>query len=477
MFYFTFLPAPPIGREEEGFKMRKYFKIFSYSLMGLAGGMGVFLAWQQNPGPTRLPAGLSSPGPLDLPLGEVLKESSFNVSLVSELRVESEVIPYDPMLVSVIASTRSRSPKISQHRWQKQTLKPVENNPTCPGDFNILFKPSLSGSPYTFVIFPSLFSELSSGAFFNQTAHILAKTFDDPNLVAFDGYLSPSFLKGGCRRIPWNIHTLARDIHLRLTRFFESVGLADSQKGLIGFSGGASIVIALLGQDGLNSRSGKVFDLGGLGFSPLLHIRTTFDHLDRQRQLSSIPHQGLTTLEIKNVSKFFMTSLFNMNSPLWVKVLKLYRKNPEEFIDRAFNELTIVDLKNMLEALNLPVEDNHLSYYNTFVFRGFQESLSSSVAPEEDLDRLFDEATDLTPSLQAIKAPLFVYFSQDDPFVSYNNTPLHSDILKVLEVLSGNPHITLFHPQFGGHTGALLDSSLEDLLFSFFYDSENPVSL
>ena len=453
--------------------MRKFFKIFGV-LMVLAGGGWGFLAWKGDPTPARLPASLSAARTLDIPLEEVLKDSSFNVPLVSRLQVESEVIPYDPMLISVIASTRSRSPKISQHRWQKQTLKPVEDNPTCPGDFNILFRPSLRESPYTFVIFPSLFSELSTGAFFNQTVHILNKTFDDPHLVAFDGYLSPSFLKEACRKIPWNIHTLARDIHLRLNRFFQSAGLAGSSKGLIGFSGGASIVIALLGQEGLNPREQKVFDLGGVGFSPLLHIRTTFDHLDRQRQLSSIPHQGLTTMEIKNVSRFFMTSLFSMNSPLWVKVLKLYQKSPKEFIDRAFNELTIVDLKNMLEALNIPVEDNQLSYYDTFVYKGFQESLPSDVSPEEDLDRLFDEATDLTPSLRAIQAPLFVYFSRDDPFVSYNNPSSHTDILKVLEVLSENPHITLFHPRFGGHTGALLDSSLEDMIFFFFLSFGKP---
>ncbi len=414
----------------------------------------------------RSPSSLTASSPP--PIETVLKTSTFLNSQPEELRIESQAVPYDPMLVSVLASIKSRSPTLKPHTWQHLTLKPLELSETCPGKFKILFKASQSQSPYTFVIFPSFFSSLSSGAFIHQTSHILNKTFNDPHIIAFDGYLSPSFLKDTCVQVPWNLHALSRDIYSRLEHFFETLKLQNTHKGLIGFSGGASIVISLLGHEA--QKPEVLFDLGGLSFSPLLHLRSTFHHLDLHHQNNPNPHLGLTTTDLQNVFKISL-SLFSFHSPLWIKVLDLYNKNPREFINRAFNELTVVDLKNMLKALKLP--QKHLSYYNTFVEGGFSSTLSAPVASREDLDRLFDKATDLKPSVAAIQKPLLVYFSQDDPLASYKNQAFPPQVQDMLNTLSDHPHITLFHPQRGGHTGALLDHNLENLIFSFFHE-ENP---
>ena len=153
-------------------------------------------------------------------------------------------------------------------------------------------------------------------------------------------------------------------------------------------------------------------------------------------------------------------------------MVSIYKKNPSDFIDRSFNELTIVDLRNMLKTIHLYENsvNGQLSYHNTFINNGFKKDQQITGVDNTRLNTLFDKETDIIPYLVAINSPFFIYFSQDDPFVIYNNhnPSLQQPIIQVLEEADNNPYVTLFNPKFGGHTGALLDASLEHLIFAFF---------
>jgi hypothetical protein len=212
-------------------------------------------------------------------------------------------VSYNPVVVSVVASLKSRQYEKDLSRWEELSL-PATPNSICPGTMKAYFKRSASGSPYTFVVLPGSYATWKRGSFSNQTAAVLDSKFDDPNLVAFAGYLSPEFLHGTCNKIPWDGIKITSDFYVRLARLLAEVGAKSTGTGLIGFSGGAFLTIGLLAADSDSVRAGgnRVFGLGGMSFSPILHGRTTFNNLDSKFKASRIDKSlGLTTMDLGNI--------------------------------------------------------------------------------------------------------------------------------------------------------------------------------
>ena len=423
-----------------------------------------------------IPAQTTEYTPQKLPMNKVFELSSHNKEIPPSLIIGSKTeYLYDPVLYSVLAPTKSRIPNMPNDFWQTIDLPATEYSTICPQSFKVFLKRSSTASPYTFVILPGYFTDLESGAFFNQTAHILNKQFNDPNIIALNGHLSPTFLKEACHRIIWNIHAMAEDLYSRLKQFLKNIPLSSIKTGIIGFSGGGSVVASLLGQDAQwNQETGepKLFNLGGIAFSPVLHLRTTFNTLDEQHRASKNPDIGLTNSQITNLRRLGFSGL---KKPLWEKIITIYKENPAEFRDRSFNELTVVDLRKMLESIShQSLKNTDLSYYDTFVINGFKKDQQME-GDSTFLNESFDKATDLRPFLESITSPFLIYISQDDPFVTYqHNMPTTESVVQVFETTLNNPYITLFNPQFGGHTGGLLDFNVEHLILSFFQkDSTN----
>lgn len=413
---------------------------------------------------------------------ELLSQSDFAGEKPPTFLADGKLKTYDPVLLSVVATLRSRLPE-APGAWKVSHLIASSSNElsSCQGPFLYRYRRSLSGSPFTFVILPGSFATMKRGSFLNQTTAALDRKFGDPNIVAFDGFLSPAFLTGRCREIPWDGAKLAHDLLVRLASelplTFKSFDPRHS--GLIGYSGGAMLISAMLGYDG--SRPRPTFGLGGIAFSPILHGSTTFHLLDRKFAQSKIdPELGLTTLDAENLAQMAK----NHGPPQWDEIEGLYLKNPSNFLQRAFNEFSSVDLRAAvtatasnpwLSSLNFKAVNElrerkdmakRPGYFDAFAKDGFGLGRNLSAA---ELEQEFDRVTDVRPLHRQVRAPLLIYFSQDDPILSNADRPEQpAAITQILKEAEKNPAITVFNPIYGGHTGAGLDHIFDDLVGTFF---------
>ena len=411
----------------------------------------------------------------------VLDQSIFNEKPKS--LIKNHITTYDPSLVAVTATMYSQLPErddtqFSQHRLiytgQPQTTP-------CPYDMRFFIQHSSNDSPWTFVILPGAYASWESGMFHNQTIATLNDRFDNPTIIALDGYLSPAFLQNGtCHEIPWDAKAIALDIRERLKRALDAINADPKKTGLIGYSGGGGLILPMLAEDakeakGLSgeksSKHSRLFGLGGMAFSPTLHGLSIFNNIDAS--VKDIPHEK--TLISSDISYLvFIAKAYLEDFVLdWRDMVDLYEVDPQNYRERFFNTFTYVDLKNVLSAMNFDPENvnGDLSYYNVFVNTGLRndmflrgQGLSSSV-----LAQRFEEILDPVPMLKTIDRPLLIYFSQDDPVLSsYDGSGQPQAVTEILNHARQNPNITVFNPEYGGHTGQFFDPIFEPLLHTFF---------
>ncbi len=396
-------------------------------------------------------AGASAPHRLD----EVLARSLFVSETPPDFRLNDAVIAYDPILVSVVASLRSRSPA-KVKTWETVSLPALDRTAPCAGPITAFVRKSRTGDPRTFVLLPGSFASASRGSFTNQTAAALDQAFGDPTLMTFAGYMSTEFLKGACFKIPWDGIGIGRDLFARLNVWFKENESVGAKRGLVGYSGGGLLTLAMLAADAAKVKQGsaRVFPVGGMVFSPVLHGRKAFAILDsRHRQSTIAKDLTLTTMDYKNV---FAISK-NLGTPAWWQIPGLYQKNPREFIDRAYNEFTVSDLSATLRAVGASAPRAFESFYEAHVLEGFA---NENPGPSESIDARYDAATDVGALFNQIDAPLFLYSSQDDPVLG--------DVPEVLAQAYANSNVKVFNPKFGAHTGSLLDSIFNELIAKFF---------
>ena len=403
-----------------------------------------------------------------------------------------DINEYDPLLLSVLAIVNSELPK---HRIKRKTfqLPPSKEAKACKKPISITFRQSQTNNPYTFIIFPAPYTILREGSFINQLSDILDKNFNFPNIIVFNGYLSSAFLKNSCQSIPWDFISLATDLHLRLKKYLNENNLSPEHTGIIGASGGGSLVLALLAQ------ASNIFGLGGMSLSPFLHARAILYNLDLRHSQSIInPTWGLSTGDLKNL--WYFLNIFTL--PKQEQVMYLYNKNPREFKQRVFNEFTVSYLRDTLKGLRYHPSDinGEMNYYDVFIntdflqdndinesiktttmtgisnniddFSSVNQNFSSTqqVPNHSSINAAFDQAISLQNVLPLIDKPLFIYSAQDDPiiFPPDESNPLFRSSLEILETAKNNSHIMVFNPPYGSHVGILLDPIFEELITTFF---------
>lgn len=224
----------------------------------------------------------------------------------------------------------------------------------------------------------------------------------------------------------------------------------------------------------------RSFGLGGAVFSPTLHGRITFDNLDAS--VKDIDHSRvLTTVgadwgEMSHMWFLITASLRNDFGPDWKDVIDLYEGDPQNFMERSFNEFTFVDLADTLKAVEFSINQvkGKFGYYNAYINTGLRLYVQRQMVPQEELtreylDRTYDRLQDIRVFFKDIDRPLLVYFSQDDPILSsYKADGQPEALIEILKQAEKNPNITVFNPKYGAHIGALLDPVFGDLIHSVF---------
>ena len=441
-------------------------------------------------------------------LNEVLENSALTAHRDPEAIAKRLDIPeYDPMLLAVLATVQSELPK-RQGKWKTIQLPPSEEAKTCSQSISVILRQSPTNSPYTFIILPSPYASWKDGSSTNQLSHILDQNFNFPNILAFNGYLSPHFLRKSCESIPWNIVSISKDLHLRLRQYLNENNLSPEHTGLIGVSGGGSLAIAMLAEASGFSKKYDVkntFELGGMSFSPFLHGRAILNNLDTRHAQSTInPNWGLSTGDLKNL--WYFLNVFTLSKQ--EQVLYLYNKNPREFRQRVFNEFTVSYLRDTLKALRYHPSDinGEVNHYDVYINTGFFQDMNtnklaknvttrkasinipvfSSMNYTSDvtipdsfhtvtynrsvINNAFDQATSLQKLLPLIEQPLFIYSAKDDLIISFPNETdsLFNFSTEVLESAKNHPRIMVFNPSYGSHIGILLDPIFEELVTTFF---------
>ena len=440
-------------------------------------------------GQFRIPSHPSPPRPVN----EVLRDSVFDKDQPPESILEGQITHYHPMSLAIISSLYSRLPERDDDQYAQVNLPALENSEICPNPMKAFVKLSKQDHPHTFIVLPGAYATWKRGSFNNQTIVVLDKHFNDPNIIAFAGYLSPPFLEGVCNKIPWDSISIAKDIYSRLGIYLDEIQANPSSTGLIGFSGGGGLATVMLSEDS-SMKEKRHFGLGGAVFSPTLHGRTIFHNLDaakepidHSRALTKVTDEdGFLWLDWGSLLFFVSAHLNNLEID-WKDSINAYEDGPKDFLERAINEFTVIDLKDTLTAVGFNIDnvDGEFNYYNAYINTGYKSALldkcikSSLYSPIPDcllltinqgyLNYSYDNKTNLTPFLATIDKPFLIYFSQDDPVLSsYDNSGQPKVITEILDDAKNNPYITVFNPQYGGHIGIFLDPIFEELVKSFF---------
>lgn len=410
------------------------------------------------------------------PLAQVLSKSIFTDSK-KQPQIPGLDSSYDPLLMTIGSSLSSRHPRRTDD-WRNLELPAGNEKPSCKGALQAHFRRSSTNSQRTIVILPGSHASFARGGFVNQTAAVLDKIFDKPNIIAFSGFQSPDFLKGRCFEMLWDPLALGSDMYRRIEVLADKELIPMQQAGVVGFSGGGTIALGLLAEDSKNISGGRrkslLFPQGAIAFSPILHGRHTFELLDREHSNSRIhPEEGLLTwkrfgtllkvlLPLAGPSLENRLNKENADPLAETKVLASVRsQDADEFKDRVYNEFTVGFLKKSMKATGIPasVIKEKLSYRGAYFELGFKQNN----------EKLFDQQTDIQTALYKIKAPTLIYFSQDDPILSAAPGDAQPKIIEeILDFAKAQPNIKVFNPPYGGHTGAVLDPIFQDLLKTFF---------
>ena len=344
-----------------------------------------------------------------------------------------------------------------------------------------------------FVILGSSYSTWNRGTWTNKTACMLRERFNDPHLVAFAGFLTPEFLGLEARRPAANTEEPARDLYARLRAALEEWKRAgriprDAQVGIIGFSGGARLAVSLLAEDQRRTAHAPLFDQGGIAFSPVLDMPTSYGVLDGANaeldQRGFPPDSALT----KPLFPALINALFKGYSPFNpAPFLRLTRPDTSselharrrETINRFYREFQTVDLATTSDAVYPDAPElraaarklrdegrlNYGNYYFGLVLKGGQDARGAQVE------------TSLLPEIAEVrKPPLYLVFAKDDPVLSEIDPELSGkqgrfpDSLRtMLRAARRQPNVRVFTPEHGAHLGYLLDSSyLNSALSGFF---------
>ena len=373
---------------------------------------------------------LAAASPLPPDLDEIFFRSHLNQA--SDVQKLTPQTPYDPALISVLASVHSREPRRTG-AWAKVRLKNPSPKSLCPGPFEMHVRRSGRKGFPAFIIFPGSFATFRHGSFTNQTVAALDKAFGDPSIFAFSGFLSPDFLKS-CRDLPRDEFALAADLYAAWSKSFARDCVSGC--GVIGFSGGGNIALGMLSADAIKYGGRGLITRGALAISPILDKPTAFQNLDSLGRINAKRLSSLDFLNILNLARNFWESLGQ-------RLEVAFRQNPEVFHQRFYNEF-IQDLADARRAVGLNPGPGYLVTFGR-------------------------EFMDLFGGLLGIEHPALVISGQDDPVLSTGLGQTQPEcISRILNRAEPLDRVWIYNPRYGAHTGILLDDVFDPLVAKFF---------
>jgi hypothetical protein len=417
-------------------------------------------------------------------LNEVEKSYVFNVATTEELNARflnlvqsqhkiltsSETLFYDPTLATIAAGLESRDyAKGSQ--FIPLELAITEKNSYYQASVPAYFEDNQSD--LLIIGFGSTFSTFKRGTWFNKTYSLISDQIPQkPSFLFFPGQLTVEALASKPLKPDPTGELMARDIYERL-KVFISKKSEIKEIAILGFSGGASLVVYMLALD--SKSKSPLFTKGGIAFSPVLDSRLAFKILDDQRKLVLQEkiigeNEAMTTSGFiaKEITSNSLSRLFSKAEPDYVKPLKLcqdpLQKEALEWKHRFFNEFTVVDLKTVCEQTQFgsSVTDddrNHqsLNYCEYYILNAIEND-----SPKLNLKITFSE----------IKKPLYLIFTKDDQVLANPNfdfdKAVSPNIEAIIKEAKSNKNIHVFFPSFGGHMAYFLDTKYLAELFKTF---------
>ncbi len=407
---------------------------------------------------------------------------------------------YSPSIATISAGIESRLyDRGGPASWQRASLAwPGGGGPlglpyyTRPVPAHVRW--GSAGQKRVFLIFGSSYSTWKRGTWTNKTVELLRKEYHEPHLVVFAGFLTPEFLALRARHPALTTRESAQDLYLRLQEAvadWKKSGRipADARIGLIGFSGGANLVISLLAQDARHGGP-PLFDQGGMAFSPVLDLPTSYGVLDGAKALLDAKHFPPGRALTKPIFPDFVVAYlqgFRTSTPKAFLQLTAAEApdslsaRRRDVIGRFYREFQAVDLVTTSEAIypealsfreaaRAARAEGRLSYdeyYHQIVFRGLH--------PKDNLEAA---AYSLRDELAVIgRSPLYLVSPQDDPVLSKIDFELSGLTAEgparnktVLAFAQNQPNVRVFNPKQGAHMGYFLDSSyLKEAFRGFFF--------
>lgn len=400
-------------------------------------------------------------------LSPMITASPFYDPTLTNIPFHGQTVPYDPHLISVMASLESRQHSQS-HRYppQDKTFEmPSQGiDPLCSGPIKAYVRrsktaPHSSASSPTFVILPGSFSEQATGGHVNKIVDILDEHSTDYHLISTDGILTPKFIQHSCSGIPWNQKLMAQDFYHRLQTLIIRLGQDVTNTALVGTSGGGSLGAAMLSY--ASEQPTPLFQRGALLISPVISSTVAFDNIDTK---VSQTHHRRVLEDPLYFSHLLIRFLWQRKITIHaLDMLTVYQRNPKDFIDRFYNQFSYIHLKQTIKAAKLTSDNSrHLqSYQHIFTH------LAPQASGESDPKQAFNQANNMEQILAHISTKTLITFSLDDPLLSDAQKP-QSVIRSMFESASTNPHLHLYTPPYGSHIGAFLDPALPSLIsFAF----------
>lgn len=389
--------------------------------------------------------------------------------------------PYNrPVLATVAAGLESREYPHVKGEWSKLELPwPADSGKESyyrrPVTVHARGSATGDSSPL-FIFFGCSYSTFKSGTWNRKVSALLDKIYGTHEEISFPGFLSTEGLKAQGKYIPISYDPVAADLYLRLRAHFlrrQRLGYGKARIGVIGVSGGASLVISILAADAeyaRRHRRPKLFSLGGLAFSPVLDVQRAFAVLDRA--VDRTVRAGYRPSQTLSNPGFIVQSLFQGFSSATILRPDFVRDTQatDEIEARFYNEFIYEDLKNTAGAYHSRAfrfgpksagydGDRYADYYQDYGMRQlYALGLDRKIS--------FDELTDPSPNFPKIAAPLKIVFPWDDPVLSAGGS---ARIRERLARARQNPRIEVFTPAYGGHMGYFLNTAwLERSLRNFF---------
>ena len=374
--------------------------------------------------------------------------------------------------------------------WSKRWWKKIKLDWPLESQVNPYYKGKIpgyyfegEGTKLAVIIGPS-FSSPSDGTWYSKIFNLIRFYQPGTSFLIFPGYLEkesiqegkPSFADSGVRFV-------GADYTVRLANFVaqkKREGKSFSRIGLVGFSGGASILLRVLQEDKKLRREFKnwpknLFNWGNLSLSPVLSAVAASDTVDSQADL--LENNGLVNIHRKVENWFiwkFIGSFFPWNKK--VDVTSLLERSKEPY-DHNYRELSTLVSYSVVHAIKKFSEEQTPEYKGAYRLKDYYQGYAYpklKLLFGNKIKMNYEEFSSFADNAKIIDRPLTLVFSHDDPLLSVKTliepeAPIHPKNKSILALYRKNPYVKVEDNRWGGHMGYFLDTPyMAELISSTF---------